>query len=59
MRAYEHGRPLADVLAEEEEVTRHLSREAIAALLDPRRYTGLAGALVDRVVAAIRGGPGS
>ncbi|WP_374450187.1 3-carboxy-cis,cis-muconate cycloisomerase [Stella sp.] len=45
------GRPLVDLLAEAEEVTRHLDRPALERLCDPVRYLGLAGPMVDRVLA--------
>jgi adenylosuccinate lyase len=34
-------------------VNAHLSREDVDRLLDPSRYTGLAGAFVDRVLAKV------
>jgi 3-carboxy-cis,cis-muconate cycloisomerase len=45
------GRPLLDLLAENEEVTKHLDRAALAKLCDPANYLGEAGAMVDRVLA--------
>jgi 3-carboxy-cis,cis-muconate cycloisomerase len=45
------GRPLADLLAENAEVARHLDRAALARLCDPANYLGEAGAMVDRVLA--------
>jgi len=45
------GRPLADLLAENSEVTKHLDRSALAKLCDPGNYLGEAGAMVDRVLA--------
>jgi 3-carboxy-cis,cis-muconate cycloisomerase len=45
------GSHLLEVLRAEPRVTAHLSRAQLEALLDPERYTGLAGAFVDRVVA--------
>ncbi len=45
------GRPLVDLLAEDEEVSRHLDREALEKLCDPENYLGEAGAMVDRVLA--------
>ena len=44
------GRPLAEALAAHPEVAAVRSPEELAALCDPRQYTGLAGRLVDRVV---------
>ncbi len=48
-RATVEGRDLADVLAGDAEVSRHLSAEEIARLIDPSAYLGLAGADVDAV----------
>jgi 3-carboxy-cis,cis-muconate cycloisomerase len=45
------GRMLRDVLAEEPEITAHVSRDELAWLTDPTNYLGLAGAMVDRVLA--------
>jgi 3-carboxy-cis,cis-muconate cycloisomerase len=45
------GRPLVDLLAENEEVSKHLNREALEKLCDPANYLGEAGAMVDRVLA--------
>ena len=50
MRAVESGRAFAELLAEDERVSAHLSRAEIAALLEPTRYTGQCGAFVDLVV---------
>lgn len=55
MRAFEADISLADALAQEEEVTQHLSAEEINALLDPKRYTGLATTFVDEIVARLGG----
>jgi len=45
------GRPLADLLAENAEITKHLDRAALTKLCDPANYLGEAGAMVDRVLA--------
>jgi len=45
------GRPLADLLAENKEIAKHLDRAALAKLCDPANYLGEAGAMVDRVLA--------
>ena len=45
------GRPLADLLAENAEITKHLDRAALTQLCDPANYLGEAGAMVDRVLA--------
>src|SRR5271170_4314243 len=44
------GRPLVDLLAENEEITKHLDRAALQKLCDPANYLGEAGAMVDRVL---------
>ena len=48
------GRPLVDLLAENEEVSKHLDRGALVKLCDPANYLGEAGAMVDRVLAMPR-----
>ncbi|MGH6672984.1 MAG: 3-carboxy-cis,cis-muconate cycloisomerase [Xanthobacteraceae bacterium] len=45
------GRPLVDLLAENEEIKKHLDRSALEKLCDPTNYLGEAGAMVDRVLA--------
>jgi 3-carboxy-cis,cis-muconate cycloisomerase len=50
--AIERNKPLFDLLTETPEVTAHLNRERLAALCDPANYLGLAGEMVDRVLAA-------
>jgi 3-carboxy-cis,cis-muconate cycloisomerase len=45
------GRPLLDLLIEDAEISRHASRAELAALTDPANYLGLAGEMVDRVLA--------
>src|SRR5271168_1511621 len=45
------GRPLADLLAENAEITKHLDRAALGKLCDPANYLGEAGAMVDRALA--------
>jgi 3-carboxy-cis,cis-muconate cycloisomerase len=42
---------LADLLAENKEITKHLSRAEIDKLCDPANYLGQAGEMVDRVLA--------
>jgi 3-carboxy-cis,cis-muconate cycloisomerase len=49
------GRPLGEVLRELPQVTRHLGGADLDALLDPARYTGAAGPLVDRAMRRARG----
>jgi 3-carboxy-cis,cis-muconate cycloisomerase len=50
-RALAHDSHLLEELQAVAAVTAHLSPERLAELLDPARYTGLAGELVDRVLA--------
>jgi len=45
------GRPLAELLAENPEVSKHLDRAALTRLCDPANYLGEAGTMVDRVLA--------
>ena len=45
------GRPLVDLLAENDEIKKHLDRAALAKLCDPANYLGQAGEMVDRVLA--------
>src|SRR6267154_4136166 len=44
------GRPLAELLAENEEVAKHMSKVELAKLCDPANYLGQAGEMVDRVL---------
>jgi 3-carboxy-cis,cis-muconate cycloisomerase len=48
------GRPLLDLLAENDEISKHLDREALAKLLDPTNYLGQSGVMVDRVLDRLR-----
>jgi 3-carboxy-cis,cis-muconate cycloisomerase len=45
------GRPLAELLAEDKEISKHMSRAELAKLCDPANYLGQAGEMVDRVLA--------
>jgi 3-carboxy-cis,cis-muconate cycloisomerase len=45
------GRSLVDLLAENKEIAKHLDRAALEKLCDPTNYLGLAGEMVDRVLA--------
>jgi len=47
-------RPLLDLLAENEEITGHLSRAELAKLCDPANYLGQSGVMVDRVLESVR-----
>jgi 3-carboxy-cis,cis-muconate cycloisomerase len=51
--ALKQNRPLLDLLAENAEITKHLDRAALARLCDPANYLGLAGVMVDRVLARL------
>lgn len=51
-RSLDEGQSLLDVLSGEPEVAAHLDRRELAALLDPSGYVGLAGPMVERVLAA-------
>src|ERR1700755_688177 len=44
------GRPLADLLAENAEIAKHLNKAELAKLCDPANYLGQAGEMVDRVL---------
>jgi 3-carboxy-cis,cis-muconate cycloisomerase len=50
-RALESGRPLRDLLLEDQEVRAHLSPAEIDALLDPKNYTGSAASMIQQVLA--------
>jgi 3-carboxy-cis,cis-muconate cycloisomerase len=45
------GPSLIDLLAQEPEIARHLSRAELEKMVDPAGYLGLAGEMVDRVLA--------
>jgi 3-carboxy-cis,cis-muconate cycloisomerase len=45
------GRPLIDLLAEDKEIAKHIDRKGLEKLVDPANYLGLAGEMVDRVLA--------
>jgi 3-carboxy-cis,cis-muconate cycloisomerase len=45
------GRPLLDLLAEDKEIAKHMTRDELAKLVDPVNYLGVAGEMVDRVLA--------
>jgi 3-carboxy-cis,cis-muconate cycloisomerase len=52
--AIRQKRPLLDLLAENQEITQHLSRAELAKLCDPANYLGQSGAMVDRVLARLQ-----
>jgi 3-carboxy-cis,cis-muconate cycloisomerase len=45
------GQPLVDLLAQDADISKHLTRAELAEMCDPGRYLGLAGEMVDRVLA--------
>ena len=45
------GTPLAELLAQDAEISRHLNRKQIDDMCDPANYLGLSGEMVDRVLA--------
>jgi 3-carboxy-cis,cis-muconate cycloisomerase len=45
------GEPLVDLLAQNGEISRHLSRTQLEKMCDPAAYLGLAGEMVDKVLA--------
>jgi 3-carboxy-cis,cis-muconate cycloisomerase len=45
------GTPLAELLAQDAEISRHLTRAEIDGMCDPANYLGLSGEMVDRVLA--------
>ena len=49
------GRPLIDLLEENEEIRRHADRKELEKMVDPANYLGVAGEMVDRVLAMRKG----
>src|SRR5260370_1444689 len=45
------GEPLVDLLAQDADISRHLTRAQIEKMCDPGAYLGLAGEMVDKVLA--------
>src|SRR5882672_6479227 len=45
------GRPLIDLLAENKEISKHADRKQLEKMVDPANYLGVAGEMVDRVLA--------
>jgi 3-carboxy-cis,cis-muconate cycloisomerase len=45
------GRPLVDLLAEDKDISKHLTRAELEKMCDPAGYLGQAGEMVDRVLA--------
>jgi 3-carboxy-cis,cis-muconate cycloisomerase len=52
--ALRQNRPLLDLLAENPEVNRHMTRAQLAELCDPANYLGQSGVMVDRVLGRLR-----
>jgi 3-carboxy-cis,cis-muconate cycloisomerase len=46
----DQGTTLLPELLADAEITKHLDAEALAKLVDPANYLGVAGAMVDRLV---------
>jgi 3-carboxy-cis,cis-muconate cycloisomerase len=44
------GRPLVDLLEQNDEIRKHADRKKLEALVDPANYLGVAGEMVDRVL---------
>ncbi|MCR5868915.1 MAG: adenylosuccinate lyase family protein [Aquincola tertiaricarbonis] len=51
--AVQQQRPLLDLLAAHPDISRHLDRDALAALCEPAGYLGQSGHMVDRVLASL------
>ncbi len=47
-------KPLLDLLAAHPDISRHVDRAALQAMLDPANYLGQSGHMVDRVLATLR-----
>jgi 3-carboxy-cis,cis-muconate cycloisomerase len=45
------GRPLIDLLEEDKEIGKHINRKGLEKLTNPANYLGVAGEMVDRVLA--------
>jgi 3-carboxy-cis,cis-muconate cycloisomerase len=50
------GEPLVDLLAQNADIARHLTRAQLEKMCDPAAYLGLAGEMVDKVLAREGGG---
>jgi len=53
-KAQQPRTPLIDLSARNPEINRHLSRVDLERMVDPANYLGLAGEMVDRVLASER-----
>jgi 3-carboxy-cis,cis-muconate cycloisomerase len=49
------GRPLIDLLVEDKEIGKHATRAQLEKMVDPANYLGVAGEMVDRVLAMRKG----
>ena len=45
------GAPLVELLAQDADISRHLTRAQLEKMCDPAAYLGLAGEMVDKVLA--------
>src|SRR5204863_5905751 len=52
--AIRQKRPLLDLLAENNEITKHLGRAELTRLCDPANYLGQSRVMVDRVLESVR-----
>ena len=50
-KAAASGEPLVELLAKDQEISRHVTRSELERMVDPANYLGLAGEMVDRVLA--------
>lgn len=48
------GRPFKECLLDDQEITRHLTREQLESALDPAKYLGVSDQLIDRALEASR-----
>ena len=53
--ALKQQRPLLDLLCENAQIMKHVSRDQLAAMCDPSNYLGQSGVMVDRVLAQMPG----
>ncbi len=51
--ALKQQRPLLDLLCENAQIMKHVTREQLAAMCDPTHYLGQSGVMVDRVLATM------
>ena len=52
-QAIAEQRPLLDILAEHNEISKHVTREQLEGFCDPANCLGQAGVMVDRVLASL------